>query len=445
MRQLPRARNARFPGRDAVRLPRDWFVPKKAGGEAAVLAADIIQRKDHVIAEPEGFGPAAVWLCAGFLLAGMGTVMLGPILPVLAQQWHMRDAESGALLFAKFTGAFVGGISVPRRLRWGILLGTLAGCVGFAAFALSTGPATAACALFVCGVGLGLMIASTNILAGRRYSRYTGTALSLINFFWSGGAVATGVLVAKLVPRYPLRDVVLSFAGLFLVVGAGGLLHRTGASVVEQQAGAEEADVPLGLRVFAVFALMLFLYGGLETCLTQWLTTYSQRYGMAGVLGGQSAMVLMWTALTAGRVLTSAALHQWAEATVQRVALVFCAALIPVLAMCRTAGALAVVCVLLGLSLAPFFPATFALLLRRRPPARQAGWVLAVSGLGAAGLSWLTGAVSTHVASLRVAMVVPFAAAVGLLAASWMVRGKGVAGKRAVAGVSSPEVHKAGV
>ena len=47
--------------------------------------------------------------------------------------------------------------------------------------------------------------------------------------------------------------------------------------------------------------------------------------------------------------------------------------------------------------------------------ARQAGIVLAVSGLGAAALPWSMGVISTAANSLNRALIVPFAAAIGLL------------------------------
>jgi len=107
------------------------------------------------------------------------------------------------------------------------------------------------------------------------------------------------------------------------------------------------------------------------------------------------------------------------ESTLQRAAMLCSVLLIPILANCSSAKSLSITCILLGLSLSAFFPATFALLLRRRPPARVAGFILAVSGLGAACLTQLIGIVSSHAGSLRVAMVVPFLAAAGLLAASF--------------------------
>ena len=106
------------------------------------------------------------------------------------------------------------------------------------------------------------------------------------------------------------------------------------------------------------------------------------------------------------------------EKTVQRWGLALTAAFTAGLAFSHSAVAIAAFTVLLGLSLAPFFPATWALLMEERPAARQAGVVLAVSGLGAAALPWLMGVVSTGAGSLRVALALPLAAALVLLALS---------------------------
>jgi len=95
----------------------------------------------------------------------MGTVLLGPILPNLSHQWNLTDSQAGLLLFAKFIGAFVGGATVPKRLRNGILFGLIASFVGFGSFAFAQGLFTGALALFICGIGLGQIIASTNILS----------------------------------------------------------------------------------------------------------------------------------------------------------------------------------------------------------------------------------------------------------------------------------------
>jgi FHS family glucose/mannose:H+ symporter-like MFS transporter len=348
----------------------------------------------------------------------MGTVLLGPILPTLSHTWHLTDSQAGLLLFAKFLGAFVGGATVPTRLRNGILFGLIASFVGFGSFAFAQGLLTGALALFLCGIGLGQIIASTNILAGRRYRAHTGSALSIINFFWSLGAVTTGLFVAAFLPHRTLSNLLAIFAGTFLVVALGGWISRARL----HETVAIEAEAPaqrLPREALYSFGLMLFLYGGLETCLSQWIPTYTLRYSTGHFIAGQSALVLLWLALTTGRALTSVVLRSVQESTLQRLGLLCSAILIPILAKLSSATSISICCILLGLSLSPFFPSTFAILMRRRPPAREAGFILAVSGLGAAALSWLMGQVSTHAGSLRIAMAVPFFAAIGLLAISF--------------------------
>ncbi|HTD97343.1 MAG TPA: MFS transporter, partial [Edaphobacter sp.] len=150
------------------------------------------------------------------MLAGLGTALLGPILPLLARQWAMQDSQSGLLMMAKFCGAFVGGVSVSRNLRQSLLVGLVAGAVGFGGFALATGTndgmGVACVCLFVGGFGLGRMITATNILAGRRFTAHRGSALAVLNFSFSLGAMLSALLAAWLLPRFALRGVLEGFA-----------------------------------------------------------------------------------------------------------------------------------------------------------------------------------------------------------------------------------------
>jgi fucose permease len=195
-------------------------------------------------------------------------------------------------------------------------------------------------------------------------------------------------------PVYHLRGPILSFAGLCLAAGLGGALNRSRAP---GSSPAPAVSAALGRTALLYFASLLFLYGGLETCLAGWLTTYTLRYSDVLLFGGQSPVVLLFAALTLGRALASAAMRFISETAT------------------HSGPLLSLFCLLLGLSLAPFFPSTFAVLMRRQPGARTAGFILAVSGLGAALFPWLMGVVSTQSGSLRIAMAVPFLLALALL------------------------------
>jgi MFS transporter, FHS family, glucose/mannose:H+ symporter len=347
---------------------------------------------------------------------------------LLARQWTMQDSQSGLLMMAKFCGAFLGGVSVSGKLRRSLLVGLSAGAAGFGTFALAPTMSVGCVGLFVGGFGLGQIITSINILAGRRFTAQRGSALALLNFSFSLGAMLSALLAAWLLPRFALRGLLVCFAGTFLLGGIGLLLQmrRDGSSFglsVETSSVPEEFEIPaegaqgggIGGRVYLYFAGLLFLYGGLETCLSGWLTTFALRYGDKALVVSEYTTLLLWMSLTVGRAGAAAVMLRAGERTVQRWGLGLAAVFTAGLAMAHSAATIAGFAVLLGLSLAPFFPATFALLMAERPAARQAGIVLAVSGLGAATLPWLMGVVSTRTGSLQMALALPFAAAVGLL------------------------------
>src|SRR5580698_7364334 len=219
------------------------------------------------------FAPSVGWMHYALGLAGLGTALLGPILPLLARQWAMQDAQSGLLMTAKFCGAFLGGVTVSRHLRRSLLVGLTAGAAGFGGFALAPNMVLGCAGLFVGGFGLGQMITSINILAGRRFTEQRGSALALLNFSFSLGAMLSALLAAWLLPLFAMVHLLEGFAGLF-VVALGGLLLRLRGAVRETiPSGAEgEAGAGNGLglrgRTYLYFAGLLVLYGGLETCLS---------------------------------------------------------------------------------------------------------------------------------------------------------------------------------
>jgi fucose permease len=359
----------------------------------------------------------------GLVLAGLGTALLGPILPVLARQWGMLDSQSGLLMMAKFCGAFLGGVAVSGRLRRSLLVGLTAGAVGFGGFAVAPSMGVGCGSLFVGGFGLGQIITSVNILAGRRFTAHRGSALSMLNFSFSLGAMLSALLAAWLLPRFALRGLLEGFAALFAIGVVALIVQMRGGGGIEEKFDQPtvEAEPQTGLswRLYVYFAALLVLYGGLETCLSGWLTTFALRYGDKTLAVSEYTTLLLWMSLTVGRVGASAVMLRVGEKTVQRWGLGLAAVFTAALAMAHSAVTIAAFAVLLGLSLAPFFPATWALLMMERPTARQAGIVLAVSGLGAAALPWLMGVVSTGAGSLQVALALPFAAALGLLVMSW--------------------------
>jgi FHS family glucose/mannose:H+ symporter-like MFS transporter len=354
------------------------------------------------------------------LLNGLGTMLLGPILPLVAARWHLADAQSGLLLTSQFCGAFLGGVSTSYRLRRGTLEGLIAATMGLYLFAFAPGLAMACCGLVVGGFGIGRAITTVNLIAGNRSATQRGAALSRINVSWSVGALLSPLLAAWLTPHFALSRLLAGFATLYLL-GAVWLLQQSrlqAAEINPQASSSNAASVPFPATIFFYFFALLFIYGGLETCLSAWLTTFALRYGRDSLVLSEYTMVLLLSGLTVGRALAAWLLLRMRDRTLVRIALALSAVLAATLATAHKTSVIAGFAVLLGITLAPVFPGTFAMLLAHRPPARKAGIVLAASGLGAAALPALMGIVSTHAGSLQLALAIPVAAAVLMLGLS---------------------------
>lgn len=362
--------------------------------------------------------PSAALMHYSFVLTGLGTALLGPILPLMTRQWQLNDAQSGVLLLAQFCGSFLGGVTVSSNLRRSLLRGLSAAALGFGGFAFSPGLGIACVTLVVGGYGLGQVITAINILAGRRYTAHRGSALALLNFSWSFGAMLSPLLAAWLTPRFSLRGLLGCFAAAFVMALAAMLVESIGAKPEIAANDAPITATPLPGGLFLYFMGLLFLYGGLETCLSGWLTTFALRYGDKTLAVSEYTTLLLWMSLTAGRAGSSLLLLRVRERMAQRVGLALSAIFTLGLALAHSPFTIAACAVLLGLSLAPFFPATFSMLMARKPAARQAGIVLAVSGLGAAALPWLMGVLSNKTGSLQFALMLPLAAALVLLGMS---------------------------
>lgn len=345
-----------------------------------------------------------------FILTGFGTLLLGPILPLLAARWHLDDGHTGLLLLAQFCGSFLGGVTTSHRLRAGMLEGLLAATAGLALFALAPALPLACAALLLAGFGIGRTITCVNILAGQRFSTHRASALARINFTWSAGALLSPLLAAALTPRFPLPHLLLAFASLFAATTVILLLQSRGAAP-ERRPPPTTAANAFPPRLFLLFTAILFLYGGLETSLSAWLTTFALRFGQHSLVLSQYTLVLLLAGLAAGRAAASWLLLRIPDRTLILLALALSTLLTAALAFAHRASLIATLAVLLGFTLAPIFPALFALLLNFRPPARKAAIAIAATGLGAAALPALMGIISTRAGSLQFALTLPAAAA----------------------------------
>ena len=366
------------------------------------------------------------------LLTGFGTIFLGPILPALAAAAHTSDSGSGLLFAAQFLGAFLGGSPTDARLWFCLLRGYVAALFGFTLLAVCAGgdtkTALLALALFPLGFGVGQMLTALNLLVSRRFADRRGPALNLLNLSWSVGAVLAPFALGETLGRFSTQGVLFVVAGCF----AAGLLL---AVFNRSRAAAERASLPVeesaGGRVlpwtaFAYFAALLLIYGGVETSISGWLTTFETRYG-GGLLSRSTwSTAVLWIGIAAGRALVSVLLLRVREQTVLRGSLALAAVSVLALTNAHGSGSISFWAALVGVSLAPWFPLVFALIIGEGATASEAGKIIATSAIGAAAIPWLVGELSRSTGSLRIGMLLPYIGVMLLLGMSFSRRGNGI-------------------
>ena len=345
----------------------------------------------------------------------MGTVLLGCILPRVSTQWHLLDKNAGLLLFVQFATSASGALLVRRYPRKTLARGYgLAGLGGMGIFlAQQRSVWLFALALAAFGLGLGMAMTSTSMLVSRRYPDRRGAALAILNFFWSVGAVACPLLVARFFPGTSsgpifglLGLLVFPFIALPLVVSS----HAEESSANPMQfGGISEA------RLITNFALLAFLYVGIESAVGNWISTFAIREVSWATMGSSRAAATFWAALLLGRAITPAMLTMLEERHLVGLSLAFVIGGVGLLLAAHSSVTILAGAAVTGLALAPLFPLILSLFLSQASESRNAGWVFAVAGFGGAVLSWLAGVVSTIAGSLRIALLVPGAAALLML------------------------------
>ena len=366
-------------------------------------------------------------LCFGFAVCGMVTVLPGPLLPVMAARWGLRDVQSGAFFGALFIASTVASIFSPHWLRKNLPLGYASMTAGIVLLAISGATAHAApghvlalVAFGFVGLGTGLSVTATNLTVGimADTSRRAGPAerarrIAIVNLWWGIGAVACPWLIAAAERSGTLRVLLLALGCCTLVMFAA-LLPFAREPEPGIDAGAR-ASLRSEAGVLVFFAALLFLYVGVETVVGGWITTYAHRFSGMTLARASLMVSLYWMALLAGRWLGSIALQSLAERTVMLPCLGVSLLAVATLMAPRSTPAVLAAVALCGAGFGPVFPIGISRLLARVQDHRNTGWVFAVTASGGAVLPWLTGLVSTRTGSLRAGFAVPVVALAAIL------------------------------
>jgi fucose permease len=352
---------------------------------------------------------------AAFIVTGMVTTLLGPILPELLQTWHLTDSAAGALFTAQFSGSLgagaLSGLLVSRLGdRRALALGyAMMGCglLAIAAGAYTTGVAGA----FATGVGMGCVIPPTNLLVAREQPDRAASALGVLNLSWGIGAALWPLAVAVALRVTTMRFALLALALLCAMASVAVLsfVRDPGDDAI-----ADERAVSVNARRAALFGVLIWLYSGTEMALGGWLPELARRLPSAASAAGSAAVgAMFWGGLSVGRGLISVRLDRRHEDPSVFAGLTLTACSLVFLLTGQSDAVVLATAALSGIGLGPIFPVTVAAV-SREIPVQVAGPLLALGSLGGATVPWVVGAISDRSQSLATG-VASLLAALGVL------------------------------
>ena len=364
-----------------------------------------------------------------FVLVGVITTLIGPLLPLISRTWHINDGQAGAMIGAQFLASVAGGLaSTALAQRFGAprSLGSAFLVMAAGLLALLTGRwPLVVLASSMWGLGLGLVVPEMNLLVALTAGPRAASALSLFNVMWSAGALlwaGTVYLAGSRVGPVPLVCGVAALAACAAVSFFLGFGPDRAPAHVPATTRGETGKVPW--RTAVLFALMLFLYGGVENSLGGWVASFVARMaGRDAVAIGAAAPAAFYLALVLGRLCGVGLLGSVSEAGVllggQALAL---AAMVALLAA-PSPGWVVAAAFVAGLGCAVVYPITAAGIAREigRQAPRIVGPLLTAGGLGSATFPWLVGLVSRQSGSLRAGLTVAVTAASALVAVTALV------------------------
>jgi len=345
------------------------------------------------------------WLHVGFALTGIGTTLLGCILPTLNVNWHLDDRRAGILFAAQFTGSTLGALLVRNDFFRSLVSGYFLLIAGAILVTFFTGSVEVLFFLAF-GLGLGLTMTATSMLIGSTFLENRGAALSVLNAFWGLGAALSPVIASLWVGRWPPTYLFLLLAAAlmvtFLLIGKNRAAFVGGGRNAVQSVNGHRQ-----LKLVSIFAVITFLYVGTEVSVSGWMMTYVGRLPISSKAWAPIAASCFWVALLCGRMLVPAIVRWLSE--VQLLTSSLTIAFIGTLLLLVSRAPLAIVfsAILAGLMLAPIFPLCLANVLALTHDSPQSKWIFVIAGLGGAALPWMTGELSVHSGSLRVGLLVP--------------------------------------
>ena len=361
---------------------------------------------------------------------GMIAAMLGTILPDLSDRFHLSPSQNGTIAFAQALGLILASLAVGPLLdnegkKIGLILGLA--LISIALFALPRSPGfrSIMLLLFLLGVGGGILVTGANALVSDVSESHRATALNLVNLFFGLGALATPFIAANLFGRNWVR-LCYTIASLTVVTLAiQAFTKMPGPTGMGRFVLADAAPV-LGRPLLFLIGLFLFLYITCEVGIWNWLPRHLIAQGIPESRALNILSLGFALGLLIGRAAVLPVLTRVPAITVTLVGSVAMAVTTFLMLRTKRPGVALVLVFLAGISMAPVFPTTLAVVGDAFPrmTGTAIGFVITCGWTGLAVSSRIIGAIAGgDPRRLKKALLVIPASAVTMVGLDLAIRG----------------------
>jgi fucose permease len=383
-----------------------------------------------------------ILLFAGFVLSGIATTIIGPMLPVFIRKWSLDDGRAGLFSSVLFLAALGGTLASSAIASWGgyrpaLVLGYA--LMGGGLAGLNAGSyigALGATAVF--GSGYGLITPGTNLFVAELGGAKRASLLNQLNFTWGVGAMLCSPLVAFALRHNSLASLLVGFAVFGGLVVLGLLATPFGEEHHHASTIASGGAQPrIGLAITIALAALFFIYVATENGVGIWAAEYAKRIAHGITSWTTLAPMFFYAGLTLGRASASMVLRRVAERKLVLGALGLTAAGITLLITSVTLKTALPAVFFAGLGCASVYPIYIAWLSRwYGARAKRIGGILfALASLGGSAGPGAIGLISKlsgqhglgEVLSLRIGLLAPLAATVIMLTIVLLLRKQTVA------------------
>jgi len=296
---------------------------------------------------------------------GMIAAMLGTILPNLSDRFRLTPTQNGTIAFAQALGLIIASVGVGPLLdsegkKLGLILGLALIAIALYALPRSPGFRSILFLLFLLGVGGGIVVTGANALVSDVGGAHRATAMNLVNLFFGLGGLATPFISANLFKSNWVR-LCYTVATLTVVALAVQAFAKMPPPTGNAQSLIAVAGPVFSQPLLYLLGLFLFLYITCEVGVWNWLPRHLIAQGVPESRALNILSLGFALGLLVGRVGVAPIFTRVSPINVTLAAAAAMA--VTTFLMLRTnkpAAAFALVFVA-GLSMAPVFPTTLAI------------------------------------------------------------------------------------